>query len=47
MVYKIFDKKSAGGGINNNNNNNNNSNNVIKQNIELAEELHKPINRKF
>ena len=47
MVYKIFDRKSAGGGINNNNNNNNNSNNVIKQNIELAEELHKPINRKF
>ena len=47
MVYKIFDKKSAGGGINNNNNNNNNSNNVIKQNIELAEELHKPVNRNF
>ena len=51
MVYKFFDKKSAGGGIDNNNNNNNNNNtnnnNVIKQNIKLAEELHKPIIRKF
>ena len=29
------------------NNNNNNHNNEIKQNIQLAEELHKPIIRKF
>ena len=55
MVYKCFDKKSAGGGIdnnnnnnknnNNNNNNNNNKNNEIKQNIQLAKGLHKPIIR--
>ena len=52
MVYKCFDKKSAsltnksvsGSGIDNNNNNNNNE---IKQNLQLAEELHKPIIRKF
>ena len=43
MVYKFFDKKSKGSGIDNNNNNNN----EIKQNIQLAEELHKPIIRKF
>ena len=52
----FFDKKSTGGGIvNNNNNNNNNSNNNNKQNrrpldlaaLQLAEELHKPIVRKF
>ena len=42
-VYKFFDKKSTGGGIGNNNNNNNN----IKQNLLLAEELHKPIIKKF
>ena len=59
MVYKFFDKKSAGGRIVNNNNNNidnnnnNNNNNEIKQNsldlaaLQLAEELHKPITRKF
>ena len=51
MIYKFFDKKSAGSGIDNNNNNNNNSNNnnnnKAKQNIQLAEELHKPITRKF
>ena len=57
MVYKFFDKKSAGGVVNNNNNNNNNSsnnnnnnnnnNNEIKQNLQLVEELHKPIIRKF
>ena len=59
MVYKFFDKKSTGGGIVNNNNNNidnnnnNNNNNEIKQNpldlaaLQLAEELHKPITRKF
>ena len=46
MIYKFCDKKSAGSGIDNNNNNNNN-NNEIKQNLQLAEELHKPINRKF
>ena len=45
MVYKFFDKKSAslteksakGGG----------AKNEIKQNEQLAEELHKPINKKF
>ena len=36
MVYKFFDKKSSGSGIVNN-----------KENIQLAEELHKPIIRKF
>ena len=36
MVYKFFDKKSGGSGIVNN-----------KENIQLAEELHKPIIRKF
>ena len=44
MVYKCFDKKSTGGGIGNNNYNNNNN---IKQNLQLAEELHKPIIKKF
>ena len=45
MVYKFFDKKSQESGlaINNNNNNNNNNN----KNIQLADELHKPIIRKF
>ena len=38
MVYKFFDKKLKGDGI---------SNNEIKQNLQLAEELHKPIIRKF
>ena len=38
MVYKFFDKKSKGSGV---------VNNGIKQNLQLAEELHKPINRKF
>ena len=53
MVYKFFDEKFAGSGIVNNNNNNNNNNkdtdnnNEINQNIQLAEELHKPITRKF
>ena len=36
MVYKFFDKKSQGSGVANNN-----------ENIQLAEELHKPIIRKF
>ena len=39
MVYKFFDKKSASGsGV---------ANNEIKQNLQLAEELHKPIIRNF
>ena len=50
MIYKFFDKKYAlhtdksvsGSGIANNNNNNN-----IKQNLQLAKELHKPIIRTF
>ena len=45
MVYKFFDKKSTKSGIVNNNNNNNN--NKIKQNLQLAEELHKSIIRKL
>ena len=36
MVYRFFDKKSKGSGIVNN-----------KQNYQLANELHKPIIRKF
>ena len=36
MVYKFFDKKSSGSGLANNN-----------ENIQLANELHKPIIRKF
>ena len=35
MVYKFFDKKSSGGGITN------------ESNYQLADELHKPIIRKF
>ena len=46
MVYKFFDKRSAslsdksvsGSGI---------ANNEIKQNLQLAKELHKPIIRNF
>ena len=38
MVYTFFDKKSKGRGV---------ANNEIKQNLQLAEELHKPIIRKF
>ena len=37
MVYKFFDKKSEGAGIKN----------EIKENQQLANELHKPIFRKF
>ena len=37
MVYKVFDKKPCGSGIKNEN----------ISNKELAEELHKPIIRKF
>ena len=36
MVYKFFHKKSQGSGVANNN-----------ENTQLAEELHKPIIRKF
>ena len=36
MVYKFFDKKSQGKGLANNN-----------ENIQLANELHKPIIKKF
>ena len=39
MVYKFFDKKSSGSGIA--------ANSMIKQNIQLPHELHKPIIRKF
>ena len=39
MVYKIFDKKSSGRAVA--------ANNMIKQNIQLADELHKPIIKKF
>ena len=37
MIYNIFDKKAAIGAVKN----------EIMQNKELAEELHKPIIRKF
>ena len=37
MVYEFFDKKSKGPGIKN----------EIKENQQLANELHKPIIRKF
>ena len=36
MVCKFFDKKSKGSGV---------ANNEIKQNLQLAKELHKPIIR--
>ena len=38
MLYKFFDKKSQGSGFVNNNN---------KENIQLADELHKPIIKRF
>ena len=38
MVDKFFDKKSKGSGI---------ANNETKQNLQLAEELHKPIIKKL
>ena len=37
MVYKIFNKKTSGGAVKS----------EIKPNQQLAEELHKPITRKF
>ena len=36
MVYRFFDKKSEGSAIVNN-----------KENVQLAQELHKPIIKKF
>ena len=41
MVYKFFDKKYRGSGVKHVNNK------LTPQNQQLAEELHKPINRKF
>ena len=38
MVYKFFDKKSAGSGV---------ANDKIKQNLQLAKELHKLIIKKI
>ena len=38
MVYNFFDKKAKGSGV---------ANNEIKQNLQLAKELRKPIIRKF
>ena len=38
MVYEFFDKKWTGGAI---------ANNEIKQNLQRAKELYKPIIRKF
>ena len=39
MVYKFFDKNSTSGSSA--------ANNEIKQNLQLAEELHKPVIRNF
>ena len=39
MIYNFFDKKAKGSGVNNNND--------IKQNLQLAAELHKPIIKNF
>ena len=41
MVYKFFDKKSSSSGVPML------ANNDIKENLQLAEELHKPIIRNF
>ena len=41
MVYKFFDKKTAGSGAKHVNTK------ITPQNQQLAEELHKPIIRKF
>ena len=38
LWLKMFDKNSTGSGV---------ANNEIKQNLQLAEELHEPITRKF
>ena len=45
MVYKFFDKKSAS--LANISTRSSGVNNEIKQNEQLAEELHKPITKKF
>ena len=45
MVYKFFDKKSAS--LANISTKSSGVNNKIKQNEQLAEELHKPIIKKF
>ena len=45
MVYKFFDKKTKGSGVNKLENNS--TIKSIPQNEELAEELHKPIIKKF
>ena len=39
MIYKLFDEKAKDSGVNNNND--------IKQNLQLTEELHKPIIKNF
>ena len=46
IVQKFFDKKSAGTGVTTLANKSA-FNNEIKQNLQLAEELHKPISRNF
>ena len=46
MVYKFFDKKLASSGVATLANKST-ANNEIKQNLQLAEELHKPIIRNF
>ena len=38
MIHTFFDKKTKGSDV---------ANNEIKQNLQLAKELHKPIIRKF
>ena len=45
MVYKFFDKKTKGGGVTTLENKS--AIKSIPQNEQLAEELHKPIIRKF
>ena len=47
MVYKFFDKKSASGSGVTTLANESAANNDIKQNLELAKELHKPIIKNF
>ena len=47
MVYKFFDKKSASGSGVAMLANKSAASNEIKQNLQLAEELHKPIIRNF
>ena len=46
LVYKFFDKMSSGSGIVNNNNKKKKKNDN-KRNLQLAEELHKPIIKTF